>query len=85
MKNLILDERYEFYKQLGHTIVTRSELADNLGISPNRVSELVKIGALEPVSVDPLRYSLEHSQGTYRDYKDWLKYRKAGERYAAEP
>ena len=66
MKKSVLHERYEFYKRCGHTIVTRTQVADSLGISPNRVSELVKLGALEPVSVDPLLYSLEHCQGCYR-------------------
>ena len=75
-------ERHEFYKNLGDTIVKRSQLADRLGISPNRVSELVRMGVLEPVSIDPLLYSLEHCEGCYRDYQWWLTRRKPGERYA---
>jgi hypothetical protein len=77
------DERYQFYKSLGHTIVSRSELGDRLGISPNRVSELVRMGVLEPVSIDPLLYSLEHCEGCYRDYQWWLTRRKRGERFAS--
>jgi hypothetical protein len=75
-------ERHEFYKNLGDTIVNRSQLADRLGISPNRVSELVRMGVLEPVSIDPLLYSLEHCEGCYSDYQWWLTHRKRGERYA---
>jgi hypothetical protein len=75
-------ERHRFYKSQGHTIVSRSQLGHRLGISPNRVSELVRMGVLEPVSIDPLLYSLEHSEGCYRDYQWWLTHRKRGERYA---
>jgi transcriptional regulator with XRE-family HTH domain len=76
-------ERHEFYKSLNDTIVSRFQLAEKLGISPNRVSELVRMGVLEPVSIDPLLYSLEHSEGCYRDYQWWLSHRKRGERYAS--
>jgi hypothetical protein len=79
----ILTERDAFYQECGDAMVTRIELADRLGISPNRVSELVRMGVLEPASLDPLLYSLEHNQAAYSDYQDWLTHRKSGERYAS--
>jgi len=42
----------------------------------------MKMGVLEPYSLDPLRYALNHSKSCYEDYRGWLKYKKNGERYA---
>ena len=79
----MLAERDAFYQECGDTIVTRIELAGRLGISANRVSELVRMDVLEPASLNPLLYSMEHNQSAYRDYQDWLNHRKSGEQYAS--
>jgi hypothetical protein len=75
-----LRERYEFWKRRDE-LVSRAKLANALAISPNRVSELVGLGVIQYVSRKPLLFALDHSRGCYRDYKDWLKYRKPGENY----
>jgi hypothetical protein len=62
--------------------LTRYKLAQQLGISPNRVSELVKMGVLEPYSVDPLLYARDHSKACYADYQGFLASRKRGDVYA---
>jgi biotin operon repressor len=66
----------------GDTILSRIDLAASLKLSPNRVSELVRMGVLQPVSLEPLRFSLEYSRACYGDYKWWLKHKEDGESYA---
>lgn len=66
----------------GDTILNRIDLAKGLSLSPNRVSELVRMGVLQPVSLDPLRFSLEYRRACYGDYKWWLKHKEDGESYA---
>jgi hypothetical protein len=51
-----LKEQYEFWKERDK-LVNLSTLATALGLSPNHLSELVGIGALEYVSRKPLHSS----------------------------
>jgi hypothetical protein len=64
------------------TILSRIDLAASLKLSPNRVSELVRMGVLQAVSLEPLRFSLEYCRACYGDYKWWLKHKEDGELYA---
>ena len=64
------------------TILNRIDLAKSLNLSPNRISELVRMGVLQPVSLDPLRFSLEYCRVCYSDYRWWLKHKEPGDRYA---
>jgi hypothetical protein len=75
-----LKERYEFWKRY-EKIVSRAAVATALGLSPNRISELVGIGVLQYVSRRPLLFALNHCKGCYRDYQWWLTVRKPGENY----
>jgi hypothetical protein len=75
-----LKERHEFWKRFDK-IVSRAKVASALGLSPNRVSELVVLGVLQYVSRKPLLFALEHSRGCYQDYQWWLTVRKAGQNY----
>jgi len=75
-----LKERHAFWKQ-NDAIVTRTKLASALGLSPNRISELVGLGVLQCVSRKPLLFALEHCRGCYRDYQWWLTVREPGENY----
>jgi hypothetical protein len=75
-----LKERHEYWKKYD-VIVNRSKVATALGLSPNRVSELVGLGVLQYVSRKPLLFALEHCRGCYRDYQWWLEVRKPGENY----
>ena len=59
-------------------LATRDELAERLDISPNRVSELTKMGALQPYSKKPLLYDLGHNMHCFIDYQQWLKNGKPG-------
>jgi hypothetical protein len=70
------------YESWNEPIVDRRTLADHLMISPNRVSELVQLGAIQHASKNPLRFGLHHASACYRSYQVWLKYRRPGERYA---
>jgi hypothetical protein len=63
------------------TILNRIDLAKSLNLSPNRISELVRMGVLQPVSSDPLRFSLQYCCACYSDYRWWLKHKEPGERY----
>jgi len=58
-------------------IVNRRTLADHLMISPNRVSEVVQLGAIQHASKNPLRFGLRHASAFYRSYQCWLRYRRA--------
>jgi hypothetical protein len=62
-------------------IVDRATVAKALGLSSNRVSELVGLGALDVVSRKPLRFAKQHSINCYRNYQRWLEHRRPGERY----
>jgi hypothetical protein len=73
-------EKIAFWQSCDN-IVDRATVAKALGLSPNRVSELVGLGALDVVSLKPLRFALEHSKGCYRAYQQWLRNRRRGERY----
>ena len=75
-----LKERHAFWKEHDQ-IVNRAKVASALGLSPNRVSELVGLGVLQYVSRKPLLFALEHCKGCYRDYQWWLTVRKPGEHY----
>jgi hypothetical protein len=77
-------ERLTMYKRYGDTIVSRIELADALNLSPNRVSELVRLGdsALQVATKKPLMFSLEHNVACYESYRWWLDHKRPGERYA---
>jgi hypothetical protein len=75
-----LRERHEFWKKYDK-IVSRAKVAAALGLSPNRVSELVGLGVLQYVSRKPLLFALEHCRGCYQDYQWWLTVRKPGENY----
>ena len=66
----------------GDTMLSRIDLAKSLNLSPNRISELVRMGVLQPFSLEPLRFSLEYCRACYKDYKWWLKNKEDGERYA---
>jgi hypothetical protein len=77
-----LKGRHEFWKRYD-VIVNRSKVASSLGLSANRVSELVGIGVLQYVSRRPLLFALEHCRGCYRDYQWWLEVRKPGENYVS--
>ena len=69
---------------MGDTIVSpRKQCADALGISPNRLSELVQLGVIQTASDDPLAFPRDHAKRNYEDYQFFLKYRQKGERYAA--
>jgi len=54
------------------THLDRYHVAKQLGISPNRVSELVKMGVLEPYSTNPLLFGLDHCRACYKE-GIWLK------------
>jgi hypothetical protein len=75
-----LKERHQFWKRYDK-IVNRAKVASALGLSPNRVSELVGIGVLQYVSRKPLLFALDHCKGCYHDYQWWLTVRKPGENY----
>jgi hypothetical protein len=62
--------------------LTRYKLAQQLSISPNRVSELVRMGVLEPYSLNPLLYARDYSKACYADYQGFLSSRKRGDIYA---
>ena len=73
-------EKLAFWKSYDQ-IVDRTTIAKAIGISPNRVSELVGLEALDVVSLKPLQFALEHSKACYRSYQQWLRHRRRGERY----
>ena len=75
-----LKERHAFWKN-HDLIVNRSEVASALGLSPNRVSELVGLGVLQYVSRKPLLFALNHCRGCCADYRWWLTVREPGEQY----
>jgi hypothetical protein len=75
-----LRERLAFWKR-HDKIVNRAQVAAALGLSPNRVSELVGLGVLQFVSDEPLRFAMNHCKGCYQDYQWWLEVRNPGENY----
>lgn len=74
-------EKLEYWST-NDTIVSRSEMAKALGLSPGRVSQLVGLGALDVVQLKPNPlFALEHGKACYRTYRQWLRTRKPGARY----
>ena len=61
-------ERMAIYETQGDLITDRAGIANILGLSPNRVSELTKAGHLQAASARPLRYAVEHNQSCYENY-----------------
>jgi hypothetical protein len=81
IKNVTPDEaeRMAIYERLGDTIVDRQTLASKLNISTKHVSELVKKGWLQVATLNPLRFSLDHNIGSFRNYRWELSRRPPGE------
>jgi hypothetical protein len=71
-------DRMALYESYGDTIVDRSTLASALSMSVKHVSELVSKGWLQPATLTPLRFSLEHNQGCIEDYRFELRHNKSG-------
>jgi hypothetical protein len=59
----------DFYESRGDEIVDRTTLARRLFLSPNRVSELVRDGVLQIATRMPLRFSVQHNQDIYANYR----------------
>jgi len=71
------------FEELGETLVDRAGIAKLLKISPNRVSELVRLGVFSPCTDDRKLFPYPHCNSCYQDYRDWYtNMRQPGDRYA---
>lgn len=69
------EERRELYRRERDNITDRDGIAEALGLSPNRVSELTIRGQIQAANKNPLRYAVQHNLACYANYK-WAVNRK---------
>jgi len=56
------------FEEFGETLVDRAGIAKLLKISPNRVSELVRLGVFSPCTDDSRLFPYPHCNSCYQDY-----------------